>query len=261
MIDGNGCTETASVTITVETEPTVTITPSNPVICDGESITITGSGAQTYNWNTGATSASITVSPTNQTTYTVIGSNGVCQGSAVSTTISVNLAPVVIAGSDQTLIVAGGTINFSNAGSGATSYSWSFGDGTSSTLGSPSHTFTTAGTYTVILTGTLGNCSSSDTITINVGYTGVEEVNLEESVNLYPNPSNGEFNLSLNFPIEQYVEIRIFNTIGELLASRTMNNTSSSVVEFNLNSNAEGFYFVNVKTANQSITKRISIIR
>jgi PKD repeat protein len=261
MIDGNGCTETASVTITVETEPTVTITPSNPVICDGESVTITGSGAQTYNWNTGATSASITVSPTNQTTYTVIGSNGVCQGAAVSTTISVNLAPVVIAGSDQTLIVAGGTINFSNAGSGATSYSWSFGDGTSSTLGSPSHTFTTAGTYTVILTGTLGNCSSSDTIIINVGFTGLEEVNLEESVNLYPNPSNGEFNLSLNFEIEQDVEIRIFNTIGELLASRTMNNASSSVVEFNLNNNAEGFYFVNIKTTNQSITKRISIIR
>ena len=261
MVDGSACTETASVTITVETEPTVIITPSNPVICAGESVTLAASGAQSYNWNTGATSASITVSPTNQTTYTVIGSNGVCQGAAVSTTISVNLAPVIIAGSDQTLIVAGGTINFSNAGSGATSYSWSFGDGTSSTLGSPSHTYTTAGTYTVILTGTLGNCSSSDTITINVGFTGLEEVNLEESVNLYPNPSNGEFNLSLNFAIEQDVEIRIFNTIGELLASKTMNNTSSSVIEFNLNDNAEGFYFVNIKTNNESITKRISIIR
>ena len=261
MEDFSECTETASVTITVETEPIVTITPSNPVICDGESVTLIGSGAQTYNWNNGATSASITVSPTNQTTYTVIGSNGVCQGAAVSTTISVNLAPVVIAGSDQTLIVAGGTINFSNAGSGATSYSWSFGDGTSSTLGSPSHTFTTAGTYTVILTGTLGNCSSSDTITINVGFTGLEEINLEESVNLYPNPSNGEFNLSINFAVKQDVEIRVFNTIGELLASRRMNDTSSSFVKFNLNNNAEGFYFVNIKTNNQSITKRISIIR
>ena len=261
MVDGNTCTETASVTITVETEPTVIITPSNPVICAGESVTLAGSGAQSYNWNTGATSASITVSPTNQTTYTVIGSNGVCQGAAVSTTISVNLAPVIIAGSDQTLIVAGGTINFSNAGSGATSYSWSFGDGGSSNIGSPSHTYTTAGTYTVILTGTLGNCSSSDTITINVGFTGLEEVNLEESVNLYPNPSSGEFNLSLNFAIKQDVEIRIFNTIGELLLSKTMNNTSSSVVEFNLNNNAEGFYFVNIKTNNESITKRISIIK
>ena len=40
-----------------------------------------------------------------------------------------------------------------------------------------------------------------------------------------------------------------------------MNNTSSSVIEFNLNNNAEGFYFVNIKTNNESITKRISIIR
>ena len=261
IMDGSGCTETASVTITVETEPTITVTPLNPVICEGESVTLTGSGAQTYNWNTGATSSSITVSPTNQTTYTVIGQNGVCQGAAVASTITVNTAPVVIAGANQTLIVAGGTINFSNTGSGATSYSWSFGDGGTSTLGSPSHTYTTAGTYIVILTGTLGNCSTSTAITINVGYTGLEEVNLEESVNLYPNPSNGEFNLSLNFAIEQDVEIRIFNTIGELLASRTMNNTSSSVVEFNLNNNAEGFYFVSIKTNNKSITKRISIIR
>lgn len=261
MIDMNGCTETASVTITVESDPTVTITPSNPVICSGESVTLTASGAQTYSWNTGATSASITVSPTNQTTYTVIGQNGVCQGAAVSSTISVNLAPVVIAGSDQTLIVAGGTINFSNAGSGATSYSWDFGDGGSSTLGSASHTYPTAGTYTVILIGTLGNCSASDTITINVGFTGLEEVNLEESVNLYPNPNNGEFNLSLDFSIEQDVEISIFNTIGELLDTRTFNNASSSVINFNLSNNAEGFYFVNIKTNNESVTKRISIIR
>lgn len=261
MIDGNGCTETASVIITVETEPTVIITPQSPVICAGESITLSASGAQNYNWNTGATSASINVSPANQTTYTVIGSNGVCQGAAVSATISVNLAPVVIAGSDQTLIVAGGTINFSNAGSGATSYSWSFDDGASSSLGSPSHTYIAAGTYTVILTGTLGNCSSTDTITINVGYTGLEEVNLDESVNLYPNPSNGEFNLSLNFTIEQDVEISIFNTIGELLDSRRINNASHSIVDFNLNNKAEGFYFVTIKTNNESITKRISIIR
>ena len=106
--------------------------------------------------------------------------------------------------------VAGENVAMTSGGDIKKAYNvnWSFGDGGSSTLGSPAHTYTTAGTYTVILTGTLGNCSSSNTITINVGFTGLEEVNLAESVNLYPNPSNGEFNLSLNFEREQNIEIR-----------------------------------------------------
>jgi subtilisin family serine protease len=50
-------------------------------------------------------------------------------------------------------------VSFTNASSNATSYAWSFGDGTSSTDSSPSHTFTAAGSYNVTLVASNGSSS------------------------------------------------------------------------------------------------------
>ena len=151
ITDINGCTATASVTITVDTPPSVSINPSTASICSGESITISASGAQSYSWNTGSTTPSITVSPANQSTYTVIGQNGSCPGSPVSVTISVTQSPTVTASANPTTISVGGTVSFSSAGSGATSYVWDFGDGNTSTQNNPSHTYSSAGIYTCLL--------------------------------------------------------------------------------------------------------------
>ena len=49
------------------------ISPSTAEICYGESVTITANGYDSYLWNNGATTASITVSPTSTTVYTVTG--------------------------------------------------------------------------------------------------------------------------------------------------------------------------------------------
>ena len=60
------------------------------------------------------------------------------------------------------------TVNFSNLSFNATSFHWDFGDGTTSTLTSPSHIYTTVGTYsvTLIAVGT-ALCGNTDTITIS----------------------------------------------------------------------------------------------
>ncbi len=259
--DGAGCSSTASTTITVETVPTVTVIPTNPSICSGEVVDLTATGASTYVWNTGTTDATISVSPTNQTTYTVIGQNGSCAGSAVQVVVGVNPSPTVNAGSDVINIPVGGTVNFNNSGSNATSYNWNFGDGQSSTTGFVAHTYNVQGTYTVVLTGTIGSCTATDVITINVGVTGVDQVTLENSVNVYPNPNAGLFNLKLEFAESQNVEITLFSAIGQLIEMRQLDNVNSQIETFNMSSEAEGVYFIRVKTKNGTVTKRMTITR
>lgn len=81
----NSCTINpvrTNIQVISNTVPNVSVTTSNSLICSGQSATLTASGALTYIWNTGDTTAIISVTPTITTTYTVTGIdlNG-CQNS------------------------------------------------------------------------------------------------------------------------------------------------------------------------------------
>ena len=59
-------------------------------------------------------------------------------------------------------------VNFTNTSLNATTYHWDFGDGNTSILPSPSHTYTSQGNYTVTLhTNGIALCATSDSITIS----------------------------------------------------------------------------------------------
>lgn len=72
-----GCTATNSAisSVTVNPLPAVNAVTSASLICTGQTITVTAAGATTYTWNTSATGATISASPTITTTYTVTGEN------------------------------------------------------------------------------------------------------------------------------------------------------------------------------------------
>ncbi len=68
-------------TLTVVESPTVTVV-GNTQISQGESTILIATGADSYVWSTGETSAMITVSPDETTTYTVVGTRNGCEGTA-----------------------------------------------------------------------------------------------------------------------------------------------------------------------------------
>jgi hypothetical protein len=159
----NGCSATDFVKVTVNaaTAPPVMVTADagkDQTICLGNSATLTATGGTSYKWSTGETSASITVSPTETTTYSVEVSD-VTSSDIDEVVVVVNSAPQAKAGSNRT-ITLGETIVLT--ASGGDSYQWSNGETTASISVSPS----TTTTYSVEVFS--NGCSGTDQVKVSV---------------------------------------------------------------------------------------------
>jgi gliding motility-associated-like protein len=163
----NGCTNTRTVTVTVRDLPVVTVSPLNPVICEGGSETLQAGGASTYTWNptTGlspTSGANVTATPSTTTTYTVTGTDASGCRNTASTTVTVNPNPVLTASSTNALCGADDGTATVNHGAGTYTYSWN----TSPVQTTQTATGLSAGTYTVLVTNTATSCF--DTISVEV---------------------------------------------------------------------------------------------
>jgi hypothetical protein len=152
-----GCTDTATVNITVHALPAVTANSANPMLCAGDSAILYGGGADLYSWSGGVLD-SITFVPSSTSTYTVTGTE--MQHGCVNTAtlqLTVSPVPLVAANASATSVCAGEYITFT--GSGANGYTWSNGiiDGIPFLVN-------TSGMYSV--TGTSAGCTATDSIAI-----------------------------------------------------------------------------------------------
>lgn len=85
-----GCDGSAVATVTVNNLPSVNAAASASLICVGQSASLTASGANTYSWNTGATTTVVAVSPTVTTSYTVTGTDA--NGCSNTATVTQNVS-------------------------------------------------------------------------------------------------------------------------------------------------------------------------
>ena len=225
----NGCSATESVIITVPAG--ISVTPAFDTICQGESTTMTASGAQTYSWSPNsmintASGPLVIANPIKTKVYNVIGTDIYGCTSTAASTIVVLKNPQLELGPN--ILVCARTPVQLDAGSTAVSYSWSTGQTTR--FINP----TITGTYTVTITNANG-CTATDNVYVRfkkcfdfiaiplrenpqskLGNEG-NEIGLDEEnhlINLYPNPSSGIVNIEFSDLNESY-HLVVRNTIGQ----------------------------------------------
>jgi hypothetical protein len=158
----NGCQNSTTRLMTINPLPTITVisSPTNATVCNGNTVMLSASGANSYTWSGGITNATA-FTPTINATYTVTGTdaNG-CQNTAVNS-LTVNPNPTISI-SGGTVICSGQTSTLT--ASGASTYSWSNNINLANAIVNPS----VSATYSVVGINANG-CfnSASQFITVN----------------------------------------------------------------------------------------------
>ncbi|HQQ92979.1 MAG TPA: choice-of-anchor J domain-containing protein [Bacteroidia bacterium] len=151
------CGSSVTSTITIASNLVVNISASSSTICSGNPVTLTAiAPATTFSWNTGATTAVITVTPNSNTTYSVGALNGGCFGGN-TVAITVNASPSLSV--SLTPACVGGSLTIT--ASGANTYTYLGSSTNPQTIASP----TAAGGYFFTLQGSNSNgCTASGVV-------------------------------------------------------------------------------------------------
>ena len=173
VISGVGtCTSSAVATVSVNTVPVISITPSLTTICVGQNVALTTTGAGPYNWTVSSginppSVSTITVNPTITTTYTVLSGSGSCTAQAVAT-VSIGITPAITITPTNTTICLGASTSLSASGSGP--FVWTASSGSNpASAANITVTPNSTTTYTV-LSGT-GACTTTAIATVSIAPT------------------------------------------------------------------------------------------
>lgn len=251
--DSHNCPAFDSLIVAGSSAVTATSSQTN-TSCDeasNGSATITpsgGSGNYTYVWTPNVSSSDV-ANNLAAGIYVCIISDGSCTNAHTINIISDNLYPVVDLGPD--LLPCAGDIVTLDAGSGFATYLWNDASGSNT----QTIIATEDGNYAVEVTDANG-CSNSDTM--NITYQGCSRVGAVDAgvVEVYPNPTNGNFNLQIA-GIDGEVNISIFDMQSKIVFTKTLNASTGLNTEIDTQL-SKGIYLMKVKhSAQQNIIRLI----
>ncbi|MES2681248.1 MAG: T9SS type A sorting domain-containing protein [Bacteroidota bacterium] len=248
----SGCSSSVTQVVTVLPAPVLAVTGASS-ICQGQSTSLSVQGASSYNWAHGAVGTPVTITPSTTSTYSVVGvgTNGCSSLQAI--VINVNTVPTVSATASSYQACKGDNITLT--GSGASSYQWS-ANGSLVLFGNPVVMIVqSSGGYT--MTGTDANgCSGVAKFVVDVdACTAInEQVNNQNNVTVYPNPTTGFFNLAAKGT--EIKSVDVFDVTGRAVFSDSIKNNTA---EINISLLPNGIYSVKVTTG--ETVKYLKIIK
>jgi PKD repeat protein len=173
-------------------------------ICEGTSVALSTNPGFGYLWSTGSTENSIVVESTGAYNVTVFNvSFPAC--SSISEDVNITVTPLPVA--NFTFNNNDYVVNFTNTSENADGYFWNFGDGNTSDIENPQHTYGSSELFNVFLVAS--NWCGNDTLFAFVDLVYLSSAEMEQNFgfSLYPNPSTGVFNFHSTFVDQEYLII------------------------------------------------------
>ena len=247
--------------------PSVSLTSNTTEVCQNQLVflqaDVQGEGAVidwqfpagTGNTNTAdADGAQITFGETGTQTVSLIVTNPAGADTA-SVVFEVAPLPVSAFSSSTTDDV---TFQFVSTSTDADNYLWDFGDGVSSALVNPTHTYTEGGTYTVELT-VMNDCGTrTSSQPVDVLLTSVGELpSAAWTARVSPNPSDGNFVLQIENDRPLDVRYTLHDLRGRALRQATL--SAPATLRFSEGDLPGGVYFLQLTTGDYSQTLRVVI--
>ncbi len=223
------CTNSRTVSVFIGTGLSLSILSSPSIACANQTVLLSAFGANTYTWSNGFIGSSITVTPSVANNFSVIGSANTCTGSSsilvpiVSPpNVSLNVSPSATLCSPSSLTIHA---------TGASSYSWSNGSNTASTVVSPS------ASTVYSLTAFNGNCKLDTTIQVYFNLAPTFSVNASPSFSVCSGQSltltaNGNYSNYLWQPLNQNAGSVVINPSVTTLYTVTASGNVGGCVAF-----------------------------
>lgn len=241
------CVATASVDIIVHDLPVVSGSSDYDEMCVGGAVVLTGSGAESYTWDMGATDGMpYSLETIGTSTFTVTGTDE--YGCSNTATVDVEVVEGITIAGTTSLVTEGndGAINIEPTGGvPAYTYDWNI-DGTGDFDDSEDLTELAPGSYTVIVRDATV-CQTSKTFVVG-SQLSVEKLAMDD-LSIYPNPTNNFINIQL----EGQFDYTLYSINGkELLNGKGVDQEQLNLADF-----SDGIYFVSLNNETGSITVKV----
>ena len=267
--DGMGCTQLYDGNPIVVEDLTASnvVINANPgtEVCTGTNVTLSANAyeAVSYTWNTGETGASIIVTETTAGTVdytcTVLNEDGCESSSTISITYNSLGSDITITADPGQVVLVGQNVTLEAYAPDAISYEWQ-----PSGSNNPIFVVTSEEVQTIEFVVTVINsigCESSESIEIEWRPVGLSELEFEMmTVNVYPNPNNGEFSLELT-GVNKEVNISVIDFAGRHIYKEKILDITDNKIErqYNFNHYERGVYFLRITHGDSVSYKKVVV--
>lgn len=245
-----------TINVTVLALPTVTANATETVVCAGEPTTLSGGGADSYTWSN-SVSNGVAFVPAGTATYTVTGTdlNG-CENNA-DVTVTVNALPTVGLNATMTGTFCGGQdVTLTGTPSGGT---YTQTAGPVNALSTNIFNAPQQGNYTVSYSYTDGNgCTNTslENFTIDC-MLGLDLISKDGSMNVYPNPNNGQFTIKSD--VNEKGTLELFNLSGQLVYTQEIDNLTEKTID--VKNLTPGVYTLTITSGEKKFSGNLNIIK